>query len=142
MYVEVSLGLQTSEELVQFAAFSQAIEKARLDRFEAENKAEEAAEAEAKAKVAPITFPAGARGVLVNTPVEAAVVTAPVIEAAIAVNTDPVSDADLESAVRNHLNAKGMAATVAALAGFGVKRASEIPAERRAAFVALLRAAA
>lgn len=124
MYVEVSLGLQTSEELVQFAAFSQAIEKARLDRFEAENKAEEAAEAAVAAEVPP------------------AAPIAPVVEGVAAVNTDPVSDADLESAVRNHLNAKGMAATVAALAGFGVKRASEIPAERRAEFVALLRAAA
>lgn len=46
-----------------------------------------------------------------------------------------VDDAALESAVRGFLNAKGMVATVAALAEFDVKRAGQIPPERRAEFI-------
>lgn len=81
-----------------------------------------------------VTAPVTHGGTLVNA-------DAPEPEPTSAPEKTEATAADVESLVREHLTKHGMMATVAILNEFGVKRAGEIPAARRAEFAGRVRGA-
>lgn len=66
--------------------------------------------------------------------------TAPVVVVVVEPVATSATVEDVQDAVTQHLGKKGMASTVAILAEFGIKRAGEVPEDRRAEFVNRLHA--